>query len=841
MSNHIRNIDDLVTVYRTNDKSALLRTTESVSLIIKTLSQLSLSSSGDGVNSPSPLSETSPLSLANILCEVIKEEVELVIPVLDQYYRCILHMLQEVSKMPPSTAMLDQFIAAATPSPTASSPLRSGSISSPRPTNLTEATNAAIYTLFGTISFLFPTNDKLLALSVPHVLKIGRHSMQIQSIVFSTLCSETVNQAAVLAPFAKDFLDYSSTYPNYLSILSGLCQHNQADFEKNIPYLMECFERSSESKASILSILSEIARHNACSLIPYVVQLKGCLLQQSLTTLFGTILKFIVAKYPSAITPIMDDILLSITMISASKYSLIQIVGMCGPEKTDKSLEFLLQLLSNEEKNTTRDSNTIVSILKGLKSIQKTSPNLLTDVGIFAKFQQSPSGVYSEFIGTLAQDIVDRIKEHAAAVSGNKMLVISLPTLLDSTLDNIDAQAQQVHQTLATMPQSEIRRYLCINHYQLCVDTLLLLPIPVQGNTATHLVFSFGGEKIEVSVVDSPRLQTLWQHVDYLQSVVNLNRFLDAKQQLQVDANSSIVQTPFLSSGEIKELHQSLQAHFDRSPPPPATTTSIAITNSPTINVIQPSDNQTTTQSSSDNNNTDNNNTITQIHITEMEPSLAIPTASSSSQPTSGATSPRPPAQVLQEGFLNKQSKYLKRNVALWFMLNQDCLTGSTKKERANSTTDNNNNNNTESRDEDTSFKIPLSEILSVKENDKLSSGTFTLKRAKDKSDALPEIKSFYIVTRKRKYLIRASSQAEQVLWVQKIKQQIAAYASGDQGSTASPIGSPQLVSASSSPPQNSANGNGNNNVNKKHKKMTVKLSQYLVKIGSNGKTSKNK
>ncbi|EFA83630.1 hypothetical protein PPL_02696 [Heterostelium album PN500] len=757
--------EEIISLYK-NDKNQLYNSS-TITTILDYIEKVPISTTSDSSKGDAVI------TLVNILCEVVKDNVDLVIPLLKQYYGCILYLLKETS----GTVQ--------TPPAIPSSPNRSSVLSgSPNPSNMIEVANATVYTMFGTISFLFPTNNTLLSQSIPFVLEIGKQNAQIQSIVFSSLSSEAINQASVLAPYVNDLIKYSSKYPNYLSILSGLIQYNPKDFENNLGFLITEFEDKSESKASVLSIFSEVAKHNPYSIIPYIVQLKSCLQQQSLCTLYGIILKSVVSKYPSAITPIFSDILESISNITSSKYSLVQIIGMCGPEKTEQSLEYLFQLLNNQN-NLPPD--TIVSILKGMKSIQKTSPNLFNNPQLFSKYLQSNN--YTEFITTLAQDLIDQIKESSTTTTKKQSYCRPLS---DSLLESIDNQRPQVAKELESISQYDAIRDHLLTKYQLIFDVLQLIPIP-SGTTGDMLFFKFGNDRIELPV--SSHLD-FWKSIDFLQSIVRLDRFLEPNQQLSWDNQSdqSIIRSPIPSSDTIKQVYNNLNQIFEQH--------------------LNNNSNNSNNNVSSNLANTISNNNNNESIVTSSPNIETTTTTTTTTTSNNNMSSNNQPQNIIFEGYLDKQSKYLKRYDTLWFTLTVDHLSGNQAKKEKDSSPP-----VSPTSDDETSVRIPLTEILEIKEGER-STGHFTIKRVKDKgaADQLSELKSFYIVTPKRKYLMKAPTQQDQHNWIQKLKHQLQI------------LNNPNdLINNNINNDNNNNTTTNNNNNNKKpNKKLNFKLSQYF-------------
>eukprot|EP01133_Synstelium_polycarpum_P014810 gene14810-17509_t len=504
-----------------------------------------------------------PLTIASILCDAIKANSDLLLPVVQEFYGAITHLIQVNHTSDLST--------------TTSRP------SSPSPKDIA---NAAISNMFGTVSFLFPTNSALLDLSIPHMLALGKLSPQIQSIVFSTLSSEAINQAKVLAPFINELIN---------------------DFESNIPLLFECYEKTPESKASILAIFSEISKQNPFIIAPFIIQLKPCLQQQSLTTLYAILLKSIASKYQSAITPIQNDI---------------------------------------------------------FESISNNGP--------------------SEFISTLAQDIVERIKEHVAT----KILASPLPALPEN-LDDLDQRVEQANYEIAASASAANIHQLLQSRYQLVFDILQLVPVPCKriGNDGP-LQFAYGGETVALAVEGN--ILASWRRINLLQSAVNLNVFL-------VDDDiTDIVSKPLIGVAAIQEIHACLSNAIDaaRAAAPISSPAPSAIH----INDVAPASPQV-------------------IGVSEQSTHSSV-TDAKKRQSALGAA-------IVHEGYLDKQSRYLKRYDTLWFTLYEDSLI-----------------------DEELMVKITRGEILAIKEAEPANKGHFTIKRKADLSQL--ENKSFYIVTMKR-------------------------------------------------------------------------------------------
>ncbi|GAM21843.1 hypothetical protein SAMD00019534_050180 [Acytostelium subglobosum LB1] len=758
-------------------------------ILLQTLSEAKNNNDGDGDGDGDNDTEKSTLALSNMLCDLIKENTDELLSTtntqsLTQYYDCIEHLLKLKT-----TDTLDQ----------------------------------AIFTLLGTICFLFPANPNLL--SVPRLLSIGRHTEQLQSIVFSTLSSLSVNQSRILAPFANDLFKYSEDYPNYLSILCGLYQHNHKDFESNLTLLIGCFEKTLEARASVLAILVEISKQSPHLIVPYVVQMRSCLGQQSLASLYSSMLRHIAFKYPFVLHPILDDLFQSISNDHASKYSQIELVGLCGVEKTDVVLEFLKQLLAKEESSTSgrkSDANTIVSILKALKSVQKTSPGLLPSSDFIDRYKGN--GNFSEFVSTIANETVENIHEHtrrsssvssastAAAVAAAAASVFI--TLDNAQLDSLDQRVQEASSTLTDIISiTQLAQVITSDpvRSKLVLDTLALLPLPCgTSEDGKQVIYSLGGQKISAPLDTNSHHRTTLQRIELMQSIVNLNcSFLKA--QDKVHDGDVLLSQPFIKSGEIKDVHQLLITLLSSK----MEQTSNATSSAPVV--IQSDCN---TAGGAGTTETDTTATPTpNIPTLILSPKTMLAVKSSSPRPksvptawtaASASTAPKAPQQpqqqqqsplqpqpqqhgdVIYEGSLDKQSKFLRRYDTHWCTLTPESFVAIVKKESPSlpphqSSHTTTTSSTTADKDDESSIKISLQDITEVKEVEKNSGGSyFTIKRVKPGKDSAgtsqtqpstgpstTENKSFHIVTAKKKYLFKAASQAEQTAWIEKLKHQI--------------------------------------------------------------------
>ncbi|EGG17859.1 hypothetical protein DFA_08860 [Cavenderia fasciculata] len=506
----IETIEDIIDFHSTNEKSKLLATTKTLEIILNALGKWKCTNSSivsvsaatgddssagqtppilstDDAASTKSSSESSstdrlspsisrttnnnnsdstvPIQLANILCEIVKENTDLILPILSQFYETISYLIIN------------------NPSPSGTPPS-----SPPRGPNAdpTDVINTAIFTMFGNICFLFPKNQNLLSQSIPHVLDIAKKSTLVQSIVYSTLASEAVNQPNILTPFIKQLINHASYYPNYFSILGGLCQYDKKEFESNIVLLVESFEKVPEARASIMEIIGHMSKNSASvlAIIPYLARLKVALTLESLASHMAIILKCVASRYPHILDSLLlDDVIESINKFPVAKYSLIEVVGMCSASHTNRAYQYLVTMLQKQQRQSiSNDSNSIVAILKGLRSIQRTTPDLLTSVEPFQRFVAHPSASdndqISEFIVTMAQEIIDNIQNY----NNRENMISPLPSLANgnNVTTGIDVRVGQCLVELEKVDTTATinDKYLLETYYSIILETLSFIPIP---------------------------------------------------------------------------------------------------------------------------------------------------------------------------------------------------------------------------------------------------------------------------------------------------------------------------------------------------------------------------
>ncbi|EGC30363.1 hypothetical protein DICPUDRAFT_157900 [Dictyostelium purpureum] len=408
------------------------------------------------------------LTLVTLICNLLKNDIESFIPVLDEFYSTIIFMLKELylSSINSTSSVASSSSSSSLSihntsgggkksnsfykSPTSDSEDDSSFLSTQRnvispiinrikksenirlSTNNTQSNNPRqqLYniisvTMLGTVCLLFPSNEKLLSKSIPFLFEIGHYKSQTQSLIISTISSEIINRPKILSNYVLEFIKFSKDNPNVFSIIASLYQYNKQDFEKNLNVLIECFKEP-ESRIGILSIISEISKVSPLIIIPYLKVLKLSLSQVSLSSQFSIILKILAQKYPFTISTISSDLISAMDNNDSLKYSLPEILGMCGPDKTKLVYQYLYSLLKKQQEKAPRsseDDHIVVSILKGFKSIYKTSPNL---INIRDPLLQYFSTNGSEFILSFLNTLVDEF------------------TLSPQQIDDMEQQQQQL-------------------------------------------------------------------------------------------------------------------------------------------------------------------------------------------------------------------------------------------------------------------------------------------------------------------------------------------------------------------------------------------------------------
>ncbi|KAF2074847.1 hypothetical protein CYY_003835 [Polysphondylium violaceum] len=804
-----------------------LKTKETTSFALEFLIEINTSSDIESLLS---FREKS-LTLTTLYCNLIKEDVDSFIPSLNCFYSTILDINKRLDELyldgkKQQEADQDQ-------------QQENNQVLKEKQQSLIETYKFISLTLLGTFCLLFPSNESLLFESIPYLFKLSKFQHST-SLIYSTLSSEIINQPKILAKYTKEFIYFSKENSNCFSILSSLYQYNTIDFENNISILVESFQ-STENKTGILAIFSEISKYNPIILVPWLPKLKSSLLQISSSSQFSIILKSISIKYPSAISPLLGDIMDAIEKIDILKYSLPEVIGSCGPESTCEAFNFLMKMIKKQEDSSFKssmDSNVLISILKGFKSIQKVSPLLLVNhVSLFEKYLEN-TGTSSESISSLAQSIIDDISLVTTTTLQPPFHELNLD-ILESIDNNIQSYNIQISQQQSPFNSKDnILNFINSNStfVSTIFNTLLEFPItPFKSdfkfNSSSskvveeeekekeekekdkqeekeleqlNLTFINADQKVELVIVDKENIN-IWIKLDLLKQLVNLPSFLnDESNGIKYDLTN-----PFLNSTQIKYIFSELLKLFKKDHHQQQTNTNISspIGNS---NQVTNNDNLLSPEKNQQQQNHSLVSNLEPISSDDSKPPVIVTTPPTTTTTTTSNTISNGHSTVNRsvsissfstinqqhEGSLVKKSKYLGRKKTLWFSITDTALIAYSSK---------NHNTNTlqvgsGGGADQIKVKIPFSKIIEI----------------------VPDVKkkenSFAIITEKRKYYLSAQSQNEQKEWIDQLQNAIklsnsvnsnnnheetdlTSISSASQSPITSPVQSPNMKSTNSKNP----------------------------------------
>ncbi|KYQ92673.1 hypothetical protein DLAC_06671 [Tieghemostelium lacteum] len=747
------------------DKSTIneseFKNVETIEFILQTIREKNLDSCDEILEF-----QEKSLALTAILCNLFKEDPKLVIGHLSLYFDIISQMLSEQSK------------------PQENDPKY-------------QIHNAISLTLLGTVCLLIPSNKDLLEKSLPHLINCAQYkNPQTQSIIYSILSSEIINQPKLLSNFVNELIHFSKNYSSTsFSILSSLYQYNSKDFDDNLPILIESFKET-DNRIGILSIITEIAKHKPDLVIPYLNNTlkEYCFQQVSLISQFTVIVKTISYRYPFAISPLIDDMIKALDSSSDTKYSLPEFIGMCASDKTKVAFDCLMNLLNKEEQLSPPDSNVIVSTLRGLKNIQKTSPTLMLNPQVFSNFQNSDKFGGNESIASISQNIIEDITKVQSESKDKKSPdTTSLLPLLpsdESLQTNIVDKGIQHQQELSQLSKDKQQQYILNNCLSLIVDSLQLFILPTSSNIVDDKILQLNFTvasfrftlNLSLSNYNSNNITT-WLMLNSYQQYLNLPMFIttnstliikdhinsevDKQQQDQQEQQQQQQQKQesiFLNLNEIKSIHLQTMKLFQSSA---ITSESIDSSNVFDNNLLSPLPNNNINKSNS-------NNPIITIQSIDGEGSSSnqvhkSDTLSSISSIQSVSTSKS------YEGVLHKKTKYLGRKTTQLFSLNEHALIGSPLHQVDDTSSTNTVTSTTTTTSSSSAAASKKNPIKNMIKNTKNKRTCIPYSEITEIVEVDPKKKehSFVICTKKRKYLLTAPNSQEQKIWIDQIHQML--------------------------------------------------------------------